>query len=617
MLFQFFLLISIVNAYGQANCACNHIDFNKSEVNIELDSLLLFNKLKTLKASSNTICVFEALTLELEFNIEKKRDEEAYETLIKQEDILKTIDCSDLFLNQFYVNKANYYMLINDLDKLSEFGFIALSKSEEQKNKELELESLKAIIYLFMRLDRDAENWEYIKRAHDIIINLPENKSKASQYIWLAYEFENQYIQTQRKSLIDSSFIYANEAKKIARKYALNRELAQSYRANEAISYHKGDLKNALKYIDSAIYYGKKTKGVFNLSPFYIAKAWDLVDLGRLKEASKCIDTSLVIDNKNDLGFSANVWHEAKEIYGITGDTAKAYNSFKMYAKLKDSLLNIERIKSANDVEAKYKSELKDEKIKSLSFLLIIAIITIIIALLIFNLFRLRKEREKDKAIKLAYKQQLTLEKELANVRNTIAKDFHDDLGNKLAKITALSDLMTVKERTKLELKNALNTIKLDANELFDGTKDFMFSLKSDSDNLEEIITYLTDFATEFFNDLNIDFSLSIDVNKNVTLPSYWNRQIVLILKEAMTNTAKHSMCTKVILEISFSTNNLKIKLIDNGIGFDTQIDQKRGLLHMKQRASTINAELEITSNNKGTIVQLICMLPKEGSTIE
>ncbi len=616
-IFLILFFLSLITSSGQSKCRCAIFDNQAQDyVHFLSDSIKIFQYTKGLKTSLNQVCVFQALDIEFRYYFSQKLNNQAFIRIEEQENIIEAINCNDTLLNQLYINKANYYMLINDLENLSDFAFKALHESERLNNKNIELRSLKAVIYLFMRLDRDAENWVYIKRARDLILRLNDNKNKASEYIWLAYEFENQYLETGRTSLIDSSLIYAKAAKINAKKYSLNRELAQSFRAHEAVAYHKGEPKNALKHIDSGIYYGKLTKGVFNLSPFYIAKAWDLVDLGRLNDASKCIDTSLAVDNKRDLGFSANVWYEAKEVYGITGDTAKAYNSYKTYTKLKDSILTIERIKSANEVEAKYKSQLKDSKIKNLTFLLIIAITITLTSFLFFNIIRLRKARAKDKAIKKAYEKQVILEKELTNVRNNIAKDFHDDLGNKLAKITVLSDLMTVKDKSKVELKKALNTIKLDANELFRDTKDFMFSLKSESDNLEEIVTYLTDFGTEFFNDLDIDFSLNTNIVQSIKLPSYWNRQVILIFKEAMTNAAKHSKCSEVILEFNYSNQVLHINLKDNGIGFNYNINAKRGLLNMKQRAISIKAKLIITSKPNSTIVQLKYLLPKTGSSI-
>ena len=614
IVFLFLLLLITNTSIGQSNCQCKSHDFEtlKSSSFIS-DSLEVFNKSSTLKASQYPICVFEALNFEFKYYFNQKENKNAYKTLQEQESLLKSINCDSTSLCNFYLNKANYYRLTNDIEKLTDFSFKALYVSERLKNKRLELESLKAIIYLFMRLDKDAENWEYVHRAKDLIIVLEENANKAEQYIWLAYEFENQYIETERASLIDSSSIFANTARDIAKKHGLNRELAQSYRASEAVAYHRQEPENALKYIDSAIHYGKKVKGVFNLAPFYIAKAWDLVDNGRLIEASKCIDTSLVVDNKKDLGFSANVWHEAKEIYGITGDTAKAYNSFKEYTKLKDSILYLERIKSANDVEAKYKTKLKDSKIEKLTFWLILALAILLTVLLVFYIFQLRKTRENNKSIK----QQLELKQELVNVRNTIAKDFHDDLGNKLAKITALSDSMTIKEKSKSELIDAFNKIKLDSDELYRGTKDFMFSLKSESDNFDEIITYLTDFGTEFFIDFDIDFTLQNTIIKPIKLPSYWNRQIILIFKEAMTNIVKHSKCSEVKFNTSYLDNILSIILIDNGVGFDTEMNSKKGLLNMKQRAKSINSGILIISSKEGTIIELKCKLPIEGSTFK
>jgi signal transduction histidine kinase len=48
--------------------------------------------------------------------------------------------------------------------------------------------------------------------------------------------------------------------------------------------------------------------------------------------------------------------------------------------------------------------------------------------------------RKKNAQLWLANKKEQKLQEELGEVRNNIAKDFHDDLGNRLARITAISN---------------------------------------------------------------------------------------------------------------------------------------------------------------------------------
>jgi signal transduction histidine kinase len=75
-----------------------------------------------------------------------------------------------------------------------------------------------------------------------------------------------------------------------------------------------------------------------------------------------------------------------------------------------------------------------------------------------------------------------------------------------------------------------------------------LFSLRTNSDHVEELFAYLADFGIEFFQELEIEFDVESEITQNDRLPYYWNRQIIMILKEAMTNAARHSKAKKVIL---------------------------------------------------------------------
>ncbi|NJM80151.1 MAG: hypothetical protein HC854_12030 [Flavobacterium sp.] len=114
------------------------------------------------------------------------------------------------------------------------------------------------------------------------------------------------------------------------------------------------------------------------------------------------------------------------------------------------------------------------------------------------------------------------------------------------------------------------------------------------------MITVLIDFGIELFQNSTISFFTDNQViDKNIKLPVYWNRQLLLLFKEAMTNALKHSKANKISLQIKFTDNFLMISLQDNGKGFDdTMIKRKNGIINMFKRASKIEGLLEIESSS-------------------
>lgn len=197
---------------------------------------------------------------------------------------------------------------------------------------------------------------------------------------------------------------------------------------------------------------------------------------------------------------------------------------------------------------------------------------------------------------------------EISNLRSNLAKDFHDEMGNKLAGISVLSQMLEKKlgETTDPETIQALETIRKRSNELFLGTKDFIWSIDFKSDYLIHIYQYIKEFGEDFFPKLEISFQAKFDSafgQSKITITS--GRQVVAIIKEAMTNVAKHAHATEVNLNVFVENNQVVFELKDNGIGFDYSKVTKNGIQNMQERTTLIKGQLEFLPTSQGTILSL------------
>ncbi|TDQ28581.1 two component regulator with propeller domain [Tenacibaculum caenipelagi] len=235
------------------------------------------------------------------------------------------------------------------------------------------------------------------------------------------------------------------------------------------------------------------------------------------------------------------------------------------------------------------------------------ALITMLICLIItfISYYLLKKSIKKNKELKNTIDEKEKLKQTLSTVRKNLAQDFHDELGNKLASITMITNLLMIKNPEKNDNYNKLEKIKEDSNYLYSGMKDFIWSLNHESDNLDEVLLYITEFGKNLYNNTEITFYVETEMNKtHVTLPYYWSKQIIFIFKEAMTNALKHSNASEVTFSFSLINKELALILTDNGIGFkDHLLERKNGLLNMQNRAKKINSSLTVKSNNEKTIV--------------
>jgi signal transduction histidine kinase len=195
---------------------------------------------------------------------------------------------------------------------------------------------------------------------------------------------------------------------------------------------------------------------------------------------------------------------------------------------------------------------------------------------------------------------------ELSQLRSSLARDFHDEMGNKLASINILSQSVAFTLNNKNENPEAiqlLETISTRSKELFDGTKDFIWSIDFKSDYLFELYVYLREFGERFFNEMDINFysNTNVDSQTLFVLKSTYGRQLILVSKEIMTNAAKHANCSEVTFSITVEKHMATISITDNGKGFDIKNTIKRGLSNIDKRLNQIGAKYQLVSADNGT----------------
>ena len=84
-----------------------------------------------------------------------------------------------------------------------------------------------------------------------------------------------------------------------------------------------------------------------------------------------------------------------------------------------------------------------------------------------------------------------------------------------------------------------------------------------------------------------------------------YKQNLLLIFKEGINNSVKHSKCKKITLETNHTKDNLEIILRDDGIGIEPEIVKYgNGILNMQNRAKLIGAKLIVDTSNGGTQIK-------------
>jgi NarL family two-component system sensor histidine kinase YdfH len=204
----------------------------------------------------------------------------------------------------------------------------------------------------------------------------------------------------------------------------------------------------------------------------------------------------------------------------------------------------------------------------------------------------------------------------LSNERQRMARDLHDTLAQGVAglimQLEAAEAHLTQgrTERTQqiiqLSMKQARRTLA-EARLAIDNLR-----LKSASElNFKEAV----EAEVQHFTD-----ATGIMVVKKLELSKFLTRMIMEhslhIVKECLTNIARHARAEKVFVSMSDQNNLLFLEIRDNGVGFSTNSIGKDpghyGLLGLQERVRLIGGEMEIDSSPAGTRIIIKTALTKE-----
>lgn len=222
-------------------------------------------------------------------------------------------------------------------------------------------------------------------------------------------------------------------------------------------------------------------------------------------------------------------------------------------------------------------------------------------------------------------------EAERYHVREQTARDYHDQLGHQVAKITLFgelirrelssprpfamsqsansSDFADLPERQSRHLLRYLQKITDSATRLGTDTRDFIWSLNPEKDTLYDVAIHLRQFAESLFEDTDVRLSVHgiAQELEHLKLPMDERRNLVLLFKEALTNALKHANCDEILLSFAITKSGYEIRLADDGAGMET-VDFQRGngFSNMKKRAELIGGILKIFSQpGQGLVLAL------------
>ncbi len=333
---------------------------------------------------------------------------------------------------------------------------------------------------------------------------------------------------------------------------------------------------------------------------------------------------------KNRLNGNADMLAEgmlrSARVYQISGDWKKALLGYHAAYRLRDSLFTLEKYRQLGELQLQFETEKKQYAIDSLRqsnilknaelisknrelrqrniILALGALLVILSGVLFYAHGQRRKWRTR-------------LEKELAirraeeNERMRLARDIHDDLGSGLSKISFLSDMLVRDQAASTAQTSHAKSISETAGELVVNMRDLIWALNPSNTSLSGLIARIREYTSDYLEDYHIEPILQLPEDADATpITKESHRHILMVLKECLNNAVKHSGASRIVVTVEILDDVFRMRIQDNGSGFEQNNSQGNGLFNMKSRMASLGGSLELISRKEdGTLVQAVLPL--------
>jgi len=286
---------------------------------------------------------------------------------------------------------------------------------------------------------------------------------------------------------------------------------------------------------------------------------------------------------------AANMLADIYQLKNIPDSTLKY---LRITIALKDNLFNREKTIAVQNLgykEQEKQKALEAIQIKFQNRLKTYAIVGFLILSLIAGGIALRNRRQK----------------QLQNMRNSIADDLHDDIGSALSSISIMSELAKKKSP---EVSSLLASIGESAISIQENMSDIVWAIKSADNDFENVLQRMNQFASEILDAKSVALDFKADPSLSTSrLTMKQRKNLYLFFKEVINNAAKYSDAEKVSVDIFQKEHHVEMIVKDNGRGFDTsQTFSGNGMTSLRKRVEELRGYFAIRSQfNEGTVVEL------------
>jgi PAS domain S-box-containing protein len=190
--------------------------------------------------------------------------------------------------------------------------------------------------------------------------------------------------------------------------------------------------------------------------------------------------------------------------------------------------------------------------------------------------------------------------------RTKIARELHDDIGQRLSLLSIELDQLGGELSGLPEIHRRLDELRMNCNELATDTQALSHHMHSSSLDHLGMVPAMKGFCTDFAHHHKVEIEFHAEELK-CEVPSDIALGLFRVLQESVNNAAKHSGASRFAVRVWQTEDQIHLTVADSGSGFDTDTARYReglGLISMRERLKLIDGNLGIKSE------------PRQGTTI-
>lgn len=196
--------------------------------------------------------------------------------------------------------------------------------------------------------------------------------------------------------------------------------------------------------------------------------------------------------------------------------------------------------------------------------------------------------------------------------QNRIANEIHDSVSQRLYSIVCCIVVLTSKYKSDIngELGKQLELIRDTATQAIKELRASIYQLSSKKRKEKSFSRTLQEYLESFSKLNGVSLELNISGDENM-LSSRMRKILYRIIRETTGNAVRHGECSKLGVHINVKSNNVRLRIKDNGKGFSVaktmeEPNQGLGLYNVKSLIESLNGRMLINSRtDEGTVIDI------------